>query len=85
MTIFFLERKRYFVHHIGGGHRGRGKNYEHSRALGECVLHGTIPPLTGPDVQLIQPDGGSRRSQIPGETQGEVRVFAGIAEKAFGV
>ena len=44
----------------------RGENHHHAKATRQSIFDGTVPSLTGKDVQLIQPHARPGRLQIFG-------------------
>jgi hypothetical protein len=55
-SFIFVNSEGEFIENIFGCHRMRGENYKEKAAGFERILDDTIPPLTCPDVALIQPD-----------------------------
>src|SRR5215469_5852625 len=76
-----LQRERNFVHDICGFDRIRGENHDQAGAGFQGIFDRAVPPLTGNDIQLIQPNVCTSCLQVCSEPNYKTGIVPAIAEK----
>src|SRR5213592_2420290 len=80
-SFAIFQRKGDLVHHVGGFHCSGRKNHDQFETLCQSVLDGTVPALTGCDVELVYPHAGTRRTQVFGKAQYELGICTSVAQE----